>query len=854
MQLPIEYAAADREFYSPLENARDDGPVLRPSRVPDGWVNVTSGLWTQWHCADHADLADDGWKVHVSARPTRLQEVLDRTAAICFEQGVPFKHLSRQHFYWWTHHKHASRSQSGKFVAAYPSDVETARGLMERLRRELADEVGPYILTDRRFKDSSTVHYRYGAFTRRFRPRADGTPLMLTRDRNGRPVEDRRGVAFHLPDGIVDPFVEPASGGGQPSDIGGFVFESSVRFTNAGGTYRGRELSTGRKVFVKEARSHTGLRDDGATAPEQLREEWKVLTALHALAPGLAPEPVSYFRAWEHEFLVTEHVDGSPLGHWVSSHHPMLLTGSTPEDFATFYRRCETIISAVEAALDRLHGLGYVFVDISPSNVILGEDDTIRLIDFGAAHRLGSTFLRAGTPGYAPPESMVGEDLTFYDHFGLSRLAQHLLGPLQLVLELNPEALPHMRHDLAELAPIPQSLWKRASRYYPPTSGARQPTPEEVEGDPVRHLTDLRERVADALIAMTTLDNPDRVFPTIPQGIGSNTVCVAYGTSGVVHALRRAGRPLPDGLVDRLRRDALLKSHELGPGLYVGSAGAAWVLADCGLLDDARELLARADRHRLTSDSATLFGGAAGVALTHLALHRHTGDEHHVDRALALAAAIPSGADLTPRLGDNDAVGLMHGRCGVALLLQQLAGVTGDERHLTRAVGLLHAELDRATDADAPGLLFPVSATDLRAMPYLWSGSAGLAYVATRCLQAVDDDRLAQALPRLLAPLRLSYTIMAGLFQGLAGYAFTLADNAALTGDEVNRQASLRAARSLFKHTVPHRTGVRVLGDQLLRYSAELWSGSAGVLLALTHVLDPRPDTLFTVDGSTPPR
>jgi hypothetical protein len=849
MHLPIEFAAADREFYAPLENLRSDAEALRPGTVPRGWSSIESGVWTQWQRPGHSDLVDDGWKVHVSARPGRLQHVLDRAAEICFAEKVPFKHLSTPVLYWWMHQKYAPRSQSGKFVAAYPRDVEAARRLMDALRAALAEEDGPYVLSDRRFKDSRTVHYRYGSFVRRFRPQADGILSPLTLDGGGRLVPDRRGVSFQLPEGVVDPFVEPRPAPARATEFGGFAIESSIQFTNAGGTYRGREVATGRQVFIKEARCHTGLRDDGVTAPEALREEWETLKALHALAPGLAPEPISYFRVWEHEFLVAEHVNGLILGKWVARNHPMLRAGAAEDDFVPFYDRCAEVISAVEAALRRLHELGYVFVDISPSNVILGDDDSVRLIDFGSTHRLGGTFLRAGTPGYAPPEDLVGDDLTIYDDYGLSALAQHFFGPLHPVRDISPDVLAHLHYDLNELAPVPPALWKRATKYHPPTDSPQLPAPEQVAADPIRHLTDLRDRVADGLIAMADVDHPVRVFPTIPEGYASNAVGIAYGTAGVVHALCRAGRSLPDGLLDRLRRDALDKVGDLPPGLYSGTAGVAWVLADRGLVDEAVDLLAAADRHPLTSECATLFGGAAGVALTHLALYGHTRDERHVDRALALAAALPPDDLLTAKLGPDDAVGLMHGRCGVALMLQQLAGVTGDERHLIRAVRLLHAELDRTSDPDAPGLVFPVSSTDRRAMPYLFAGSAGMLYATTRCVRAADDERLAQALPRLAAALRLTYTVMSGLCQGFGGLVFALADHAALTGNEASREWALRGARSVFKYALPHRTGVRFLGDQMLRYSAELWSGSAGNLLALAHVLDPRPGALFTVDA-----
>ncbi|MET8154325.1 class III lanthionine synthetase LanKC [Actinoplanes sp. NPDC049668] len=848
MRFPMEFAGADREFYAPPDDDGDDGDVLRPARIPGGWIDVRSGVWRSWHRPEREAQPDDGWKVHVSARAERIQHVLDTAAALCFAQGVAFKHLATSAGYFGQQAKHANRAQSGKFIAAYPVDVAAARQLMTALHAALAGEDGPFILSDRPFQDSNVVFYRYGAFTRRVRHQADGTLALLTRDGHGNLVNDRRGVSFHLPPGISDPFhtetVEPP----PAADLNGFRIESAIRFTNAGGIYLGRESATGRRVVCKEARPHVGLREDGPSAIEQLRAEYDILTTLHRLAPGLAPEPIAHFSQWKHEFLVMEHIPGESLGPWMVRRTPLVRAGATAAEFAHFYERCATVLAQVEQAIRRLHAIGYLFVDMSPTNVMVDGDDTARLVDFGSAQRIGASFVAGVTPGFLPPESIVRDDPREHDLFGLSRLAQQCLGPLQLVVDRNPDALAHLHHDLSDVAPVPPVLWQRATSHHVPRNDPRLPTPAQVAADPVGHLTALREGVADALVAMADLTDERRVFPTIPQGHQSNTVCVAYGTAGVVHALHRAGRALPDGLIERLCRDALRQAGELGPGLFAGLAGIAQVLAATGRLDEARELLAVADRHPLTGSCATIFAGAAGVAQTHLSLYWRTGDEHHLERACALAAALPSDEALTDHLGADDATGLMHGRSGVALMLQQLAGVTGDGRYLARAVRLLHAELDRAVDGDTSGLMFPASVTDRRIMPYLFAGSAGTAFAVTRVLRAVADERLAIALPRLLAPVHLTYTVMPGLLQGLAGFAFTLADHALLTGDGSAQDAALRAARALFKYAVPHETGVRILGDQLLRFSAELWSGSAGVLLGLTHVLDPRPDALFTVD------
>jgi hypothetical protein len=851
MRDPYAFLLADRDFYAPLEKVADPGRALRPTNVPSGWTSTPSGIWTVWRHPD-ATVVDQGWKVHVSARPDRRDEVLDKAAAVLFEQRIPFKHLSAELFHQWMHGKFAPRSQGGKFIAAYPPDVPAARALMERLSAELADEDGPYILSDRRFGDSRTVHYRYGAFRRRERVLVDGTPMPLVRDGHGELVEDRRGPSFRLPAGITDPFAgaAPSSASSSSRELAfhGFVFESPIRFSNSGGTYRGREAATGRPVFIKEARPHIGL-GGGLTAIERLRGEWETLKALQALDPGLAPEPIAYFREWEHEFLVAEFIEGRNLHAWMVTRNPIIQSDPTAEDFERYHQDCETLISRIESALDRLHSHGYVFVDVSPGNVLVTPDEAVRLIDFEAAARADGDFVPLTTPGYGPPQSLVGDDPYLYDTYALSALALLLLFPMPLTVQRRSRALTHLRHDLERVAPVPPALWKRVTRHHPEEADSPPPTGRPDDDVLRARLAEMRDRTADALVAMADPDDPDRVFPTVPEGYTANALCVAYGTAGVLHALRHAGRAAPDGVLDRFRREAVEARDTLGPGLHVGLAGVAWVLADHGFLTEAADLLDTAERHPLARQYVTLGGGGAGVALTRLALYRHTGDERHVRRAEEWAAALPDDAAMTDRVGADDAVGLLHGRTGVAHVLQQLATVTGDRTPLGRGLRLMHAEMDRATALDA-GLNFPVSRVDQRAMPYIHTGTAGFAHAAGRYLRDTGDERLRAAVPTLLKRLNTRFTVMPGLYQGLSGLGLVLTEHARMYDDADARRAAWNVACGLFKFALPHPTGVRFQGDQLLRLSADLWSGSAGVLLFLTQLLQPRPDPFFTVDGA----
>lgn len=369
------------------------------------------------------------------------------------------------------------------------------------------------------------------------------------------------------------------------------------------------------------------------------------------------------------------------------------------------------------------------------------------------------------------------------------------------------------------------------------------PSPAELDSDPRGCLTRLSEKVAAGLLEMADADRPEWAFPPSPEAFRTNNVCVAYGTAGVVHALHGAGVAVPEEIRARLRRDTLSQRDALPPGLLVGSAGIARVLADLGLLDEAADLLRGADDHALTASCSTLAGGRAGIGLAWLALHRLTGDGGHLERAATAGERLLRIPDLRPTLGEHDARGLLHGRSGLALFLHRLARDTGEARYREAGRVLLHEELDRTFPLDDGSLSVSDNAQLTRAMPYLATGAAGVAvvltrYVDTRYVDTAPDERCAAALPKLVAGVRVSCaTKEAGLYRGLAGLSWFLTGHAELTGTDAAREDALRAATGLWKYAVPYRRGVRFLGAGSQRYTADVSSGGAGVLLALRRLL-----------------
>ncbi|MCW6010866.1 hypothetical protein K1W54_40900 [Micromonospora sp. CPCC 205371] len=495
----IEFGIVDPDFYRPIDQLTG-GHTYAPARPPHGWHRRDRDVWTTWTPEVAPVGPAQGWKVHVSARRDRAQHVLDVVSEVCARHGVPFKHVRNERLFLWLHHKHGPRTQSGKFCAAYPPDVEAARALMADLAEALPDEPGPYVLTDRRFGTSSVVSYRYGSFVGRYAIQPDGTRMPLLTDGAGADILDDRQPRFTLPAGVADPFAGPP----QPSrpgpvTVGGYAFTAVLQFSNAGGAYRAT-APDGRTVFVKEARSHNGYQWDGSTARERLRREYDTLRRLHAAEPGICPAPVDYFSHWEHEFLVTELVPGVPLLGWTSQHNPVARTAPTRAMFGDYHERCRAILAQLRALVDRLHAAGYAFVDLNPRNVLVDDGDVVRLIDFEEAQRLDDPRPVHGAEGFLPTRRDDRERGALYaDEYGLAAMAQLLIFPLHPVLDRHPEAVAHLA---AALPAVPKDLWREATLIRRSGPDEAVPDPEEVAGDPDKWLAWLGERVAGGLAAM----------------------------------------------------------------------------------------------------------------------------------------------------------------------------------------------------------------------------------------------------------------------------------------------------------------------------------------------------------------
>ncbi|MEU6957915.1 class III lanthionine synthetase LanKC [Streptomyces sp. NPDC045714] len=819
---PDGAADEERSFYAPLRGA-----------VPDGWTRTRRGDWLAYS-PDGLRLPPQGWKIHVSAALDNAVSVLDRVVAHCLEHRLAFKCVPNAGLLALRNAKYADRAGSGKFITVYPPSDEAFPEVCTALMRLLEGEHGPYILSDLRC-GNGPVHTRYGAFAARFCSGPDGRPVPAVADPRGRLVPDDRGPSFRVPSwvtppGFLMPHLEARAAVGL-ADLP-YTVEKALHFSNGGGVYLGRDTRTGEQVVLKEARPYAGLAADGADAVARLERE---RTALEQLA-GLdcVPAVRDVFEVGDHHFLVLQYIPGTTLNTVFARRFPLARQHPSPELLAEHAAWAEELYGQVERAVEAVHDRGIVISDLHMSNVMVDEENArIVLLDFEAASPAAERRRQiVANPAFVAPPDRRGADI---DRYALACLRLALYLPLTTLFGIDRTKASGLARDIARVFPVAADTLRPAVAEILRQTGNPAPRPAPVAGPDLGDWPRSRDAMVRAITASCTPEREDRCFPgDIAQfATATGGQSFAYGTAGVLYALHETGAPRCEEAEDRLLRHAKDPASGSPLGFYDGLTGIAWTLHRIGRTAEAADLLRIILDQPLEGLAPGLHNGYAGIglALDDLARTASATDAPALSAAATrcTALAVRALADGPP----SPRTGLLHGASGIALLLVRRYATTGDPALLDLAATALHRDLERCRTGEDGELLV---VEGKRLMPYLGSGSAGIAAVIDAYLAHRPDPAL-EAAGRALLPAALSaFYVQPGLLRGSAGLLLHLA--ATPLCDEADRQRAIARHTDLLRsHALPYGGGLAFPGEQLMRLSMDLATGTAGALLALGAAL-----------------
>jgi hypothetical protein len=835
------FCMADRRFYDTIRTGSAREPFALATRpAPEGWRRSTTDHWVM-HAPEPAGIPTQGWKIHVSGRPDNAERIIGVVWDYCTGRGLPFKFLGSRLAVFARNGKYAGRGGSGKLVTIYPRDDAELELACKDLDQALTGEPGPYILSDLRWA-AGPVHVRYGGFVPRYCTDDHGGTVLAIEDASGTLVPDRRGPTFALPPWVALPdFLAPHLAARSTVTVAGLPYDihEALHFSNGGGVYAATDRRTGDRVVLKEARPHAGLSGDGADAVTRLRHERDVLARLAGI--DAVPRLVEHFALGEHEFLVMEHVAGDGLNDALVQRYPLLAATVDDGAVAGYGRWARDVHAAVERAIAAIHARGLAYGDLHLRNVILRPDGRVALIDFEVADELDAGRRPGiGAPGFAAPPDRSGAAL---DHYALACLRLALLLPLETLLGLDRAKAADLAEVAAATFPVPRRWLDEAVAAIAPAPAAAPARPrldpDHADG---AGWEQVRSDLAAGIRASATPGRDDRLFPGDPAQFDTGGIDIAHGAAGVLYALdvTGAGRRAEheDWLIARARRPA----DGTRLGFYDGLHGVAHVLHHLGHHDEALRLVEACLGERWDTAGDDLAGGVAGMGLNLAHLADATGDASLADaagRATRLVADRLGPVDHVPRTsgGRHPHAGLLHGSAGRALLFVRMYERTGEPGLLDHAAVALRQDLRRCVRRERDGQLHVDEGW--RTMPYLATGSTGIGLVLDRYLAHRHDDELAEAAAAIAGAARSVFYVQAGLFNGRAGMVLYLCDRR--SPHEPAPADAVAQIRRLDWHALTHEGHLAFPGDQLLRLSMDLGTGSAGVLLALGAALHDRP-------------
>lgn len=216
----------------------------------------------------------------------------------------------------------------------------------------------------------------------------------------------------------------------------------------------------GKRDFLKEARIMSSLFD--------VKEVVKVL---------------DYFEENQDAYIVMEYVSGITLRQYIESQESMN------------FEQAWNLLLPVIHALEKVHEKGLIHRDISPDNIIVRNDDSLKLIDFGSARQYAgekTTMTAIIKKGYAPPEQYEtrGKQGPWTDIYSICATIYEMITGV-----IPPSALHRQEKD----------------RMYPPSSYGCEITPQQEEALMKGLSLDYRKRYQSIVqLEESVLSNPEK--------------------------------------------------------------------------------------------------------------------------------------------------------------------------------------------------------------------------------------------------------------------------------------------------------------------------------------------------------
>lgn len=843
----------DVRSFRPLNNDDYYFTEIEPYRKNIEYNVFCKTPWTYISFIQAAKLIS-GWKIHISATLDNHSDILRIVAKYAFEKHISFKYASSKKDFISLNSKMISRSSSGKFIVLYPeqSDFQI---VLDELYILLKDFEGPYILSDKNYKDSKVLFYRYGEINPiTFLDDYGTITSRIINTKTNELVIDKRQAYFVLPDWVVD--IDLSKPKTTESELlSKYHITKSLYFSAQGGVYLGTNLKDNQVYVIKEARSFAGIDIHGVYGTSRLKHEYEILKKLDDT--NATPRVKEIINELGNTYLVEEYVSGETLKSFPHRNSPYInqqkdidnLDSKPMQEYITLL---EKIMVGTLKSISEIHKKGIVINDISHGNIMFDSNTGIvKFIDFEIASSIEENKTSDAvfqTPGFSCPSNSCTVIQAELYKVGLIFL--YCIVPYNALYHLSSQKVFDCLERFYSTTVLPKHLLNIIENLL----CYKYNIAEEALKDLLDNNKDSsRKAVNTSIINYNKLLNSvcknisdfiagKDILGTDTQGISTNKFCLSFGVFGMLDVVKDFSSALQQNnilnysdIIHYFMKSFYKEKYSIS--LFVGLSGIASTMLDLGYNKEADLIMRKATA--INTQTYDYAYGLAGRGITLLKFYDKTKSQDYLEYAISDALTIQKNEIEIDGLiywrdseGDIYA-GLTRGNAGIALYFLHLYLTTNKSNYLDYGVKVLNTDIKRIYTGDDGFMSLdrqPLGSKVPVYSPYIHTGLAGLGCVLVRFYLVTKNIEYLELINKIIENCYSKFVLFPGYLRGAIGLMSFYQDCAYILSISEAEPYIDKYFSQLPLYYVELGEFAGFAGDELFRISHDLHTGTCGVL------------------------
>lgn len=322
------------------------------------------------------ELPEFGYKIHISATIENYKTILDLALPFLDDLKVVYKYIYSEKDILFNFSKNEDAAESGKLITIYPQNTEDCKILLSKIYDYLPKNLdGIYILSDRNYKDSNVIFYRFGTIKLNVNSTKNGLPTM--KGPNKEIWQDYQKTFFDLPKWIKD--IQESQEFKDSYLYKNYKVTEVLKYSNGGNVYFGNDLK-GKKVVIKESRPNI-LSFEKYKHRDERENEYRISQILDEYTP----KTIEVADEWINKYFIYEYIEGDNFYKKIINLTIFKYKMNTPEKNILKLKEYIDIIKSLIKLVKYYHNKNIILNDLHVDNFKQNEKGLF-FIDLGNSY------------------------------------------------------------------------------------------------------------------------------------------------------------------------------------------------------------------------------------------------------------------------------------------------------------------------------------------------------------------------------------------------------------------------------------------------------------------------------------